>query len=221
MKNKKILIIAAHPDDEILGCGGAISKLKDENRIEILFMTNGVSSRGKDKKQILRRKKSYQNLFKYLSLPEPTNLDLPDNEMDKVPLLKIIKKIEKKILNYKPDTVITHYSHCLNIDHRITFEAVITACRPINNMSVKKILSFEIPSSTDWALFKGKNFEPNYFIDITDHIEDKCSIMKIYKKETKKFPFPRSKDSIISLAKFRGTSCGYKFAESFKIIFSK
>lgn len=215
MKNKKILIIAAHPDDEILGCGGAISKLKDENHIEVLFMTNGVSSRGKDKKQILRRKKSYQSLFKYLSLPEPTNLDLPDNEMDKVPLLKVVKKIEKKIQNYKPDTVITHYSHCLNIDHRITFEAVITACRPINNMSVKKILSFEIPSSTDWALFKGKNFEPNYFIDISKHLKNKIHQIKFYKEELRSYPHSRSIKAIKALASVRGVSCGVKYAEGF------
>ena len=93
------------------------------------------------------------NNFKHLSLPNPIFFNFPDNEMDKVSLLKIVKKVEEKIRHLAPDTVITHYSHCLNIDHRITFEAVITACRPINNLSVKKILSFEIPSSTEWALF--------------------------------------------------------------------
>ncbi len=173
MKNKRILIVAAHPDDEILGCGGTISKLKNENHIEVLFMTNGVSARGNDKKQILRRKKACLNLFKYLSLPAPTINNFPDNQMDKIPLLKVIKKIEKKIKTYKPDTIITHYSHCLNIDHRITFDAVTTACRPVNGLSVKKILSFEIPSSSDWALFKGKNFQPNYFVDISKHIKKK------------------------------------------------
>ena len=175
MKNKRILVIAAHPDDEILGCGGTISKLKNENFIEVLFMTNGVSARGNNKKQILRRRKACLNLFKHLSLPIPKNFNFPDNAMDKIPLLKIVKKIEQKIKDYRPDTIITHYSHCLNIDHKITYEAVITACRPLIGSSVKKILSFEIPSSTDWALYKGKNFQPNYFIDISKHLKNKSN----------------------------------------------
>ena len=120
-------------------------------------MSDGVASRGSNKKEIKERKNSCLKLFKYLSLPKPIFFNFPDNQMDKIPLLKIIKKIEKiKIL--KPTTIFTHYSHCLNIDHRITFEAVVTACRPINKISVKRILSFEVPSSTDWALFKGEVF---------------------------------------------------------------
>jgi LmbE family N-acetylglucosaminyl deacetylase len=178
-------------------------------------MTNGVSSRGKDKKQISRRRKACLDLFKYLSLPVPTIYDFPDNEMDKTPLLKIVKKIEHKIKSYKPDTIITHYSHCLNIDHRITFEAVITACRPINKLSVKKILSFEIPSSTDWALFKGKNFQPNYFIDISKHIKNKINSLKFYKEELRNYPHSRSIAAIKALASVRGVSCGVKYAEGF------
>ena len=215
MKNKRILVIAAHPDDEILGCGGAISKLKNENYIEALFMTNGVSSRGKDKHQVLRRRKACLDLFKHLTLPVPKIFDFPDNEMDKIPLLKIVKKIEQKIKDYKPDTIITHYSHCLNVDHRITYEAVITACRPVNNLSVKKILSFEIPSSTDWALYKGKNFQPNYFIDISKHINKKLTLIKFYKDELRNYPHSRSSYAIKSLASVRGVSCGVRYAEGF------
>tara|TARA_A100001015_G_scaffold167124_1_gene185791 strand:- start:135 stop:803 length:669 start_codon:yes stop_codon:yes gene_type:complete len=215
MKNEKILIIAAHPDDEILGCGGTISKLKNENHIEAMFMTNGVSSRGNDKKEIIRRKKACLNLFKYLSLPPPIICNFPDNQMDKINLLKVIKKIEKKIKIYKPDTIITHYSHCLNIDHRITFDAVTTACRPVNGLSVKKILSFEIPSSTDWALFKGKNFQPNYFIDISKHIKNKIDFIKFYEEELKDYPHSRSITAIKALASIRGVSCGVRYAEGF------
>jgi len=215
MKNKKILIVAAHPDDEILGCGGAISKFKDENYVEALFMTNGVSSRGNDKEQILRRRKACLNLFKHLSLPTPTIYNFPDNQMDRIPLLRVIKKIEQKIKDYKPDTIITHYSHCLNIDHRITFDAVTTACRPVNGLSVKKILSFEIPSSTDWALYKGKNFQPNYFVDISKHIKNKINLIKFYKEELKDYPHSRSINAIKALASMRGVSCGVNYAEGF------
>ena len=215
MKKGKILIIAAHPDDEILGCGGTISKLKDTNDINVLFMTDGVSARGKNKKEIIKRKKACINLFKYLNLPKPIFFNFPDNGMDKIPLLKIIQKIEGKIKIYKPDTIFTHFSHCLNIDHRLTYEAVITACRPINKLSVKKILSFEIPSSTDWALFKGKNFQPNYYIDISRHLKKKIDLIKFYKQELRNYPHSRSIKSIISLANVRGVSCGVKHAEGF------
>ncbi len=216
MKNNKILIVAAHPDDEILGCGGTIAKLKNTNEIQIIFMTNGVSARGKNKKkEILQRKKSSLKLFNYLNITKPSFYNFPDNQMDKVPLLKIVKKIEKKIKEFKPNTIFTHYSHCLNIDHKKTFEAVITACRPSVRLSVKKILSFEIPSSTDWALFKDKQFHPNYYIDISDHLNEKINLMKYYKKELRTYPHSRSISSIKSLASVRGVSCGVKFAEGF------
>ena len=215
MKKNKILIVAAHPDDEILGCGGTIAKLKNSHEIKVLFMTNGVSARGENKQKIKRRRIACENLFKYLNLSKPTFLNFPDNQMDKVPLLKVIKKIEKKIKLFKPETNITHYSHCLNIDHRITYEATITACRPINKLSVKKILSFEIPSSTDWALFKGKNFQPNYFIDISKHIKNKIDSLKFYKEELRNYPHSRSITAIKALASVRGVSCGVKYAEGF------
>ena len=215
MKNNKILIVAAHPDDEILGCGGTIAKLKTYNEINVIFMTNGVSARGNNKLEVKKRRNSTFKLFKYLNLPKPTFYNFPDNEMDKIPLLKVVKKIEKKIKIFQPSVVFTHYSDCLNIDHRITFEAVVTACRPINNLSVKKILSFEIQSSTDWALFKGKNFQPNYFIDISNYLKSKINLINFYKQELKNYPHSRSIKSLKSLASIRGVSCGVKYAEGF------
>jgi LmbE family N-acetylglucosaminyl deacetylase len=215
MKNKNILIVAAHPDDEILGCGGTISKFKKDNSIEVIFMTNGISSRKVNNNQIKKRKTAYVDLFKFLSLPEPKNFGFPDNKMDTVPLLKIVKKIEKKINEFKPNIIITHYENCLNIDHRVTFEAVMTACRPLKGLCVKKILSFEIPSSTEWALFKGKNFQPNYFIDISQHLGKKIEMIKFYKDELRTYPHSRSIKAIKSFASFRGVSSGVNYAEAF------
>jgi len=212
---KKILIVAAHPDDEVLGCGGSIIKYKESHNIEALFMTNGVSARGKNTIKALERKQHCLALFKSLGLKKPIFLNFPDNQMDTIPLLKIIKKIENKIKVFKPEIIFTHFSDCLNIDHRRTFEAVITACRPIDNLSVKKILSFEVLSSTEWALFKNKNFQPNYFIDISKEIKKKISLMKFYKDELKTYPHSRSLKGIEALARNRGISSGVKFAEGF------
>jgi LmbE family N-acetylglucosaminyl deacetylase/folate-dependent phosphoribosylglycinamide formyltransferase PurN len=219
MKNlenkKKILIVAAHPDDEVLGCGGSIIKYKESHDIEVMFMTNGVSARGKNKIKALERKKHCLALFKYLELRKPSFLNFPDNQMDTIPLLRIVKNIENKIKVFKPEIIFTHFSDCLNIDHRRTYEAVITACRPIENLSVKKILSFEVLSSTEWALFKNKTFQPNYYINISKEIKKKISLMKFYKDELKDYPHSRSLKGIEALARSRGISSGVKFAEGF------
>ena len=215
IKKEKILVVAAHPDDEILGCGGSIIKYKETHEIEVIFMTDGVSSRGRNKTKALRRRKNCVDLFSFLKLKKPTFFNFPDNQIDKIPLLKIVKKIEKKIKSYKPHTIFTHYSGCLNIDHRKTFEAVITACRPLSGSSVKKILSFEILSSTEWSHFKNKSFQPNYFINISKEFKQKIKCLNFYKSEIRKYPHSRSLKAVEALAKFRGVSSGNNYAEAF------
>ena len=218
LKNKKILIIAAHPDDEILGCGGTIFKLKKNNKIQIIFMTNGVSARSNNDDKILKRKLECERLFKYLKIGKPTFFNLPDNQLDQLPLLKIVKKVEKVIKSFKPEVVFTHYENCLNIDHQITYKATITACRPLKNISVKKILSFEVLSSTEWGLYKKKTFQPNYYLGIDKEIKNKIKAMKFYKSELKKYPHSRSLKAIEALAKYRGISSGFKYAEGFMLV---
>ena len=214
-KKNKILIVAAHPDDEMLGCGGKILKLKNKCDIHVIFMTDGVSSRGKNISEKKKRRSSCINLFKKLDLNNPIFLNFPDNQMDKIPLLKIIKKVEAILNKIKPETVITHYSECLNIDHRLTYQAVMTACRPLKESSVKKILSFEVLSSTEWAKFKNKSFDPNYYIDISKNFKNKLNALKFYKKELRKYPHSRSLVAVEALAKYRGVSSGVKYAEAF------
>lgn len=214
-KKNKILIVAAHPDDEILGCGGTMIKLRNTNDINVVFMTDGISARETNETKKQFRKKRCDDLFKYLKLKKPIFFDFPDNKMDKVPLLDIVKKLETLIKKIKPKTIFTHYADCLNIDHKITSQAVMTACRPLKDNSVKRILSFEILSSTEWAKFKNKGFEPNFFIDISHQFKKKIVAMKFYQKELRKFPHSRSLKAIESLARFRGVSSGVNFAEGF------
>jgi len=214
----KILIIAAHPDDEILGCGGTILKLRKSHQIKTIFLTNGVSSRTTSKNKAKVRKNECLKLFNHLKIDKPIFFDLPDNQLDTIPLLKIVKKIESILKKYKPHTVFTHFENCLNIDHQIAYNATMTACRPIRSISVKKILSFEILSSTDWALFRKKQFQPNFFIDISKEIKNKISSLKFYKSEIRKYPHSRSIKAVESLARVRGVSAGCKFAEAFILI---
>lgn len=221
MKNKKILVVAAHPDDELLGCGGSLAKLsKDKCNIFTLFFTDGVSSREKNKKnEDNQRKKNALKSLKIIGVKQSKFLSYPDNALDKVPLIKITKEIEKVIMKFKPHTIFTHSNVDLNIDHEIISRAVVTATRPKPNFCVKNIFLFETLSSTEWNFnLKKKSFNPNYFIDITKSIKTKIKAAKAYKQEISPWPHPRSINGIKNLAKYRGQSVGVKFAEAFFVL---
>ena len=219
LNKKKILIIAAHPDDEILGCGGTIIKLKEKNKFKVVFLTDGVSARGKDKLKSKIRRKEALRLFDYLNIEKPIFFKFPDNQLDKVPIIKIIKKIEDVIKKFKPTVIFTHSENCLNIDHSIISRAVITATRPVKNFNfINFLFSFEVPSSTEWRFSRKEIYSPNFFIDITKQIKEKKKCLNFYKSEIRKYPHSRSIKGIESLAKFRGMSSGVKYAESFYLI---
>lgn len=218
MKNN-ILIIVAHPDDEILGVGGTILKhLEDKDEVNILILSDGETSRDKNI-NIKKKETEARSAAKLLKIKNIFLEKFPDNQFDSIPLLKITKKIEKIINKVKPNIIYTHHAYDLNIDHRLTFQAVLTACRPQPNFCVKKILTFETLSSTEWQL-KDKNnlFCPTEYNDITNFIDRKIEILKIYKNELREYPHPRSTKGVKILAQFRGIEVGYKYAEAFQII---
>jgi len=217
MKND-ILIIVAHPDDEVLGMGGTILKLSKKSEINILFLSNGEGSRN-SKPREKKRLKQAQRVAKKLNIKNTFFEDLPDNQFDSVPLLSVIKKIENIINKFKPNIVYTHHSEDLNIDHQITFQAVLTACRPQPNFFVKKILAFETLSSTEWKhKSPGNIFCPNEYENIADTIDRKIEIINIYKDEIRNFPHPRSEKGIRALSEYRGMEVGYKNAEAFQVV---
>jgi len=216
----KILIVAAHPDDEILGAGGTIAKhVKSGDEVDILLLSKGVMARYNQKnKHSSKMIDEVNTQAKRIGAMLNTGVvfrDFPDNKFDSVPLLDIIKSIEEIIAKYKPEIIYTHWEHDLNIDHKITFQAVMTATRPIGS-SVKKILSFEVPSSSEWNFTK--SFRPNYYINIEDTINYKIKAMKMYEGEIRKYPHPRSEEGIRILAKRRGMETDLKYAEAFRII---
>ena len=218
-KNKKILIISAHPDDEVLGCGGLIARIKKTNKIQIVFLTDGVSSRKKDKKNIDIRKKETLKLFNYLKINKPIFFNFNDNQLDSESLLKIVKKIEEVIKKFKPNIVFTHYENCLNIDHQIAYKATITACRPLKKYHfIEQIISYEVPSSTEWMISNKFIFKPNIYLNISKQIDDKIKYLKFYKSELKKYPHSRSIKGIKTVASFRGIASGCKYAEAYVLI---
>jgi len=219
MKNKKILIMVAHPDDEIIGCGGTIAKINKYNEIMCVFYSDGESSRGKiDKKKILNRKKNASEASSFLNINKPIFLNYKDNQLDRYPLLSIIKKTEKIINSFKPDIIFTHYYDDLNIDHQIVSNAVITASRPVLKKNLEKIYMMEIMSSTNLNLNPKKSFFPNIYINITNNIEHKKKCLKIYKNEMMQYPNIRTIKSILNLNAHRGAEISKKYAESFILI---
>ena len=219
IKFKNVLVVASHPDDEILGCGGTLYNLKKRGaRISTLFLSDGESSRKSSKTHelILNRKKQALKAAKVIGIKKLIFGNFPDNSMDSVPLLKVIQFIEKHIKKIKPDCIFTHFENDLNVDHHITSKAVITACRPTKNQTVKTILFFEILSSSEWNISsKSKNFKPNYFVDISKSIKFKIRALKHYKREMRKWPHPRSIEGVKLLSKTRGSTVGLSNAEAF------
>ncbi len=221
MIKKKVLVFAAHPDDEILGCGGTLAAHSiKKNKVQIVFFTDGESARfakKKNQKKIDNRKESAIKVSKLLKAKRPIFNNFPDNQLDTIPFLKVVKFVEKNIKKFKPDIIYTHFPHDLNIDHRIVSKAVITACRPQKKNKVRNLLFFEIPSSTEWKIDfkKGTLFSPNWFENITYTYKIKIKALKIYKQELRKWPHPRSIKGVQSLAKWRGATAGYHFAEAF------
>ncbi|MFA5173403.1 MAG: PIG-L family deacetylase [Candidatus Paceibacterota bacterium] len=216
MKNN-ILVITAHPDDEVLGVGGTILKhISSGDNVSILILSDGETSRdsGAD---INKRERQAKEVSRLLGVSNLIMEKLPDNQFDSIPLLKIIKIIENTVNKLNPSIIYTHHAHDLNIDHRLTFQAVLTVCRPQPKFSVKKILTFETPSSTEWQM-KTYAFCPTEYNDIAKFLPKKIDILKIYEDELREYPHPRSLESIKILAQYRGLEVGYHFAEAFQII---
>lgn len=219
-----VAVIAAHPDDEILGCGGTIARLaRNGASVNILLMTDGEGSRGYSREGDLAsrqaaRSSAAEKCVKYLGFNSVTQLSFPDNEMSGSILLSVVQAVEKFIERFTPKVVFTHHSGDVNVDHRITHDAVLAACRPQPGHCVKRILFFETPSSSEWNTPASRtSFVPNYFYDISDVLDKKLGALEIYRDEMRPFPHSRSIEGVNALARWRGASVGLAAAEAFMI----
>lgn len=218
---QSILILAAHPDDEVLGCGGTIAKLADEGAtIHVAFLADGVNSRSGEQttlqEELQIRRTAAQKACNILGVKSLSFGDFPDNRMDTVALLDITKAVESLITEHQPDTVFTHHAGDLNIDHRRMHNAVVTACRPQQGHPVKTLLSFEVPSSTEWQLSgSALPFMPNWFVDISTTLNRKMAALEAYAAELRDWPHPRSRQGVEHLAHWRGATVGVDAAEAF------
>jgi LmbE family N-acetylglucosaminyl deacetylase len=222
---KSALVVAAHPDDEVLGCGATIARLSHEGwKVHVLIVAEGATSRAEKRDieansaELSALAKCAEEANKILGAASVKLLSLPDNRLDSIDLLDIVKIVEDHVLKYKPSLIFTHHAGDVNIDHKILHDAVIAACRPQPNHSVKELLFFEVPSSTEWRpASSGIYFTPNYFYDVSAHISKKMTALSAYNPEMRNFPHPRSVDAVNHLARWRGASVGCEAAEAFML----
>ena len=187
-----------------------------------LIMAEGATSRDKTRDREYRNVDlahlglAAQKASDLLGIASVELLSYPDNRMDSVDLLDVVKSVEDRIKKINPDTVVTHHSADLNIDHQVIHEAVMAACRPQPGHPVKRILSFEVPSSTEWqSPTFGNSFIPNWFEDISDTLESKIRALEAYETEMREWPHARSIKAVEHLARWRGASIGREAAEAF------
>lgn len=219
------LVIAAHPDDETLGCGGTIARLTSQQKqVHILILGEGITSRqtGIEACPVEEIRMLRNNSRDACAILGTANIyfeSFPDNKFDTIPFLEIVKVIESYIEKISPHTVFTHHGGDLNIDHSITSRAVLTATRPMPGCPVKHLYAFETLSATEWSFGQiSKSFTPNCFINIKNHINQKIKAMDAYEGEIRNFPHPRSSRAIKTLANLRGSMAGVENAEAFFII---
>lgn len=220
----RALVVAAHPDDEVLGCGGTVARLLSSGREVHLLILGGVTTsryRNKSREESWKKEAfegEAEKCAKLLRVTSLSRFEFKDNRFDCVPLINIIKSIEKVKAKVRPDLVLTHDFSDLNIDHRLTHQAVLTAFRPEEKYKLNAIAAFEIPSSTECQDQEMLSFRPNCYVDITSYIDKKMMAMKCYRSELKKHPHPRSLKGIEFLASKRGAEICRDYAEAFRII---
>lgn len=221
----RVLVVAAHPDDELLGLGGTVKKrVLAGDEVHCLILGEGQTSRSTssynfDQNIIDQLHLDARNAGEIIGFMSMEFSNFPDNRFDQIDLLDIIQTVEKQVKRLKPDIIYTHYQGDLNIDHRITFDAVLTACRPQGDYVVCEIYAFETPSSTEWGFNRDKlSFCPNVFEEITNTIQFKLEAMSCYTSELREYPHPRSLKALEIIALRWGTVVGKEYVEAFELI---
>ena len=221
-----VLVVAAHPDDEVLGCGGTIARHADAgDQVQVLIVAEGATSRQqqRDRDQATDELSSLahaaQQAGVILGAQGVQLLDLPDNRLDSFDRLDLIKQLEGHIAHHMPQVVYVHHAGDVNVDHRRLHEAVVTACRPMPGQPVRRLLSFEVASSTEWQPpGSAQAFQPNCFVDISDQWPRKRMALEAYASEMRPWPHARSLEGLEHLARWRGAQVGMEAAEAFCLL---
>lgn len=226
--NKRIMVVAAHPDDELLGLGATMHKLIKEQGVQarVIILGEGITSRSDTRdtelwketlEQHHRNVEAARQLIGYHCVQA---YNFSDNRFDSHALLDIVKVVEHEKEQFCPDFIFTHHGGDLNIDHQVTFQAVMTATRPMEDEQVKAIFTFETPSASEWqASCDPRHFMPNFYMEISEaDLKAKCDAMAAYEFESRAFPHPRSAEALRILAQSRGYVVGKRLAEAFQMV---
>jgi LmbE family N-acetylglucosaminyl deacetylase len=221
-KGMRILVVAAHPDDEVLGCGGTLAKaIAAGAEVAVIFLGEGISARfpigcydsEEFRTQTRLRMESAREALQLLGIADFEFGERLCGQFDTYPLISIVKDIERKMEQFKPNMLFSHNSSEVNIDHRISYEAVEVACRPTRDFIATQIYTFEIPCSGSWTF--ESSFKPNVFVEVSEYWDKKLAAWSCYVGEARPFPFPRSSEGLKTLAHYRGMMSNLKLAEAF------
>lgn len=217
---RSIVVVAAHSDDEALGCGGTLARhAAAGDDVHLVFLADGVTSRsGASEAGRIEREAAAARAHKCLGVRSVSYLAFPDNRLDSVPLLEIVQRLEETLAPLAPEVIYTHHHGDLNVDHRITHEAVMTACRPLPGGTVREIYAFEVMSSTEWRGPGMVPFAPQLSVDISAYLDTKLTALAAYQLEMRPAPHSRSIEHIRALALHRGHSAGVHAAEAFMVV---
>jgi LmbE family N-acetylglucosaminyl deacetylase len=221
-----VLVVAAHPDDEVLGCGATVARLAREGHsVYVTILGEGITARlpqsaKADPASLNKMRDCSRRVAGLLGVKDLFLHDLPDNRFDSIPLLDVIKLVEQLIERWHPTVIYTHHPGDLNIDHQVVNRAVLTAARPVPGQSTREVYMFEVPSSTEWAFQQlAPAFKPNVFVNIFDTLALKLEGMKCYESEVREFPHPRSPEALTAIACRWGSVAGCQAAEAFEAAF--
>lgn len=216
--NNKVLVVAAHPDDEVLGCGGTIAKhIAAGDEVSLLFLTDGVGARGTSQVAVDSRQAALDKSAEILGVEQVFQFEFEDNQLDSLPLLNVVQAVESAIAQAQPNIIYTHFAGDLNIDHQVAHRAVMTAARPQSHSCVKEIYCFEVLSSTEWRSVSEVPFVPNLYVDISDHIETKMAAVDAYSDEMRAAPHSRNVECIKANNLVWGQKTGVHYAEAFVV----
>jgi N-acetylglucosamine malate deacetylase 1 len=215
-----VLVIVAHPDDEVLGAGGTIARhVARGEEVHTLFLTDGVGARGGTEAAATHRCAAARQAAAILGAKPPRFTGFQDNRLDGVDLLDVVQAVENMVAAVRPETIYTHHAGDLNIDHAVCHRAVLTACRPLPGSVVRRIYAMEVVSSTEWALPGAADcFFPNRFVDVSTTLQTKQRALGAYAEEMRSFPHPRSHQAVEALAHWRGAMAGVVAAEAFATV---
>lgn len=226
--NKRIMVVASHPDDELLGLGATMHKLIKEQGVQtrVIILGEGITSRSdaRDtelwKETLEKHHRNVETARQLIGYHSVQAYHFSDNRFDSHALLDIVKVVEHEKEQFRPDFIFTHHGGDLNIDHQMTFQSVMTAIRPMEDEQVKAVFTFETPSASEWqATCDPRHFMPNLYVEISEEdLQVKCDAMAAYEFESRTFPHPRSSEALKSLAKFRGYTVGKQLAEAFQMV---